>query len=140
MRKLGKSFVMSARSILILSLGLNLVLGAWVVAKWRRAPVPPLATAMTEAPGARTLPVWRVQRTNVIEVMTNRVDAPGFHWSRVETNDFEAYVANLRGIGCPDHTVRHLVTGEVEALYAEREAAADKAGSFWDTASQRHAH
>ena len=130
---------MSARSILILSLGLNLVLGAWVVAKLRRAPDAPMSPTAAETPQARAFPVGRVQRRNVIEVTTNRVDAPGFHWSRVETNDFEAYVANLHGIGCPDHTVRHLVVGEVEALYAEREADAEKSGSFWETVSQRHA-
>ena len=130
---------MSARSILILSLGLNLVLGAWVVAKLRRASEAPTSPTATETAQARAFPVSRVQRRNVIEVTTNRVDAPGFHWSRVETNDFEAYVANLHGIGCPDHTVRHLVVGEVEALYAEREADAEKSGSFWETVSQRHA-
>ena len=85
---------MSARAILILSLGLNLVLGAWVLAKPRRAPATHAAQPVSEVPAAKSLPVWRVQRTNVIEVTTNRVDAPGFHWSQIETNDYDAFVAH----------------------------------------------
>ncbi|MEY2408990.1 MAG: hypothetical protein QOF48_1660 [Verrucomicrobiota bacterium] len=93
-----------------------------------------------EAAGSgRLTPVWRVKRTNVIEVSTNRVDAARFHWSSLETNDFEVYVANLRGVGCPEYTVRHLVSGEIEALYAVRVAAAEKPGPFWETPKQRRA-
>ena len=130
---------MSARSILILSLGLNLALTAWIAAKLHRAPAASIraAGAVEETTPARPDPAWRVRRTNVIEVTTNRVDAPGFRWSQLETNDFEAYVANLHGIGCPGHTVRHLVVGEVEALYEGREAEIERTGSFWETASQR---
>ena len=131
---------MKARFILILSLGLNLALAGWVVAKLRGSPGSVAAVRSSEAaPSAKSLPVWRVKRMNVIEMATNRVDASRFHWSVVETNDFEAYVANLRGIGCPDPTVRHLVTGEIEALYTEREAAADHPAPFWETPRQRRA-
>jgi len=135
----NKRFAMSARSILILSLGLNLVLGAWVLATFCRAPVDVAALPATEAPAAKSLPVWRLKRTNIIEVATNRVDAPGFRWSLVETNDFEAYVANLRGIGCPDYTVRHLLIGEIEELYSKREEALERPGAFWETPGQRRA-
>ncbi len=130
---------MNARSILILSLGLNLILGTWVVAKLRRAPANVASLPAADSPGAGSLPVWRVERANLVEVTTNRVEAPGFRWSLLETNDFEAYVANLRGIGCPDHTARHLVVGEVEALYAGREAEAEQVGLFWETPGQRRA-
>ena len=130
---------MTARSILILSLGLNLILGGWVMAKLRRAPAGVAPLAATGTPAANSVPLWRVRRTNVTEVLTNRVNAPRFRWSVLETNDFEAYVANLRGIGCPDHTIRHLVTREIEALFAERETAAGQAGPFWETPRQRRA-
>ena len=88
---------------------------------------------------ANALPAWRPVPTNLVEVATNRVDAPRFRWSQLETNDFEAYVANLRAIDCPDHTVRHLIIGEVEALYGEREANAQRPKAFWETATQRRA-
>ena len=135
----NESFVVNARSVLIVSLGLNLVLGTWVVAKLRRAPAGVVALPAAEGTVARSLPIWSLKKTNVIEVITNRVDAPRFHWSSLETNDFEAYVANLRGFGCPEHTVRHLVMGEIEALYAERVVAAEQPGSFWETPRQQRA-
>jgi len=127
----------NARSILIISLGLNLVLGTWVGAKLWRAPVSPAAVPTSDVPVARSLPLWSLAKTNVIEVSTNHVDPTRFRWASLETNDFEAYVANLRGINCPEHIVRHLVMGEIEALYAERITDAERSGSFWETPRQR---
>jgi hypothetical protein len=133
----------NARSILIVSLGLNLVLGCWAVARWQRSPAPdgflhpgPDSPA---APEAKSIPVWRIQRTNVVEVVTNRVDAAGFHWSQLETNDYEAYTANLRAVGCPEHVVRQLLMAEIEEHYAGRRADAEKYSNFWETESQGYA-
>lgn len=128
---------MSARVVLILSLGLNLLLAAWLVAKRGRVTPPPAAEPAREEPVAKSVPVWRVQRTNVIEVATNRVDAPGFHWSRIETNDYDAFVANLRAVGCPEQTIRHIVLADVEELFARRLADAEEPEFFWATESQR---
>jgi len=128
---------MKARSILIVSLGLNVLLACWVVARAGR--VPASQPAAGGQPSARSVPLWQLERTNVVEAVTNRVDAPAFHWSSIETNDFEAYTANLRGVGCPEHTVRHLVMGEIEEVYAERIAEAEESGPFWETQSMRRA-
>jgi hypothetical protein len=131
---------MSARSILILSLGLNLILAAWVVGKARRTAASSsahLTQAESAASAAKSLSVWRVKRTNVIEVTTNRVDAPGFHWSQIETNDYDVFVANLRGVGCPEKTIRNLILADVEELYAGRLADAEEPELFWATESQR---
>src|SRR6185436_21181990 len=75
----------------------------------------------------------------VTEFMTNRVDAPGFRWSQLETNDYESYAANLRGVGCPEHVVRQMLMAELEEHYAERRAEAEQADVFWETESQREA-
>jgi hypothetical protein len=131
---------MSARSILILSLGLNFVLAAWVVGRSRRTAASSFThstQAESAAPAAKSLPVWHVKRTNVIEVTTNRVDAPGFHWSQIETNYYDVFVANLRGVGCPEKTIRSLILADVEELYAERLADAEEPELFWATDSQR---
>lgn|GEM_PF-6735921 len=134
---------MNARSILIVSLGLNLALGCWVFARWQRTASPdgaarPGQVSLT-APEAKSVPVWRTLRTNVTEFMTNRVDAPGFRWSQLETNDYESYAANLRGVGCPEHVVRQMLMAELEEHYAERRAEAEQADVFWETESQREA-
>ncbi len=39
-----------------------------------------------------------------------------FHWSQLEvTNDYRSYVANLRAAGCPESTLRAIVTADFEA-------------------------
>lgn len=134
---------MNARSILIVSLGLNLVLAGWAVSRWQR-PAAPAGSSQSgansqAAPEAKSLPIWRTLRTNVLEVVTNHVDTPGFQWSQIETNDFEAYAANLRGVGCPEHVVRQMLMAEIEEVYADRGAEAEKYTEFWETESQRDA-
>jgi hypothetical protein len=136
-------FAVNARSILIASLGLNLVLGCWAVARWQGRPAPDGSSHRgpdsLAAPEAKSLPVWRTQRTNVFEFVTNRLDAPGFQWSQIEANDYEAYAANLRGVGCPEHVVRQMLLAEIEAHYADRHADTEKYSNFWETESQRDA-
>ena len=131
---------MNSRSILIASLGLNLVLACWAVARWQRQPAPAGVSQSGSnpltAPEAKSLPVWRTQRTNALEVVTNRVDAPGFQWSQIETNDYEAYAANLRAVGCPEHVVRQMLMAEIEEHYADRHADAERYTDFWETESQ----
>jgi hypothetical protein len=43
-----------------------------------------------------------------------------FHWSQIESPDYRTYVANLRGIGCPEQTIHDLVKADVDSLYASR--------------------
>jgi hypothetical protein len=43
-----------------------------------------------------------------------------FHWSQIESADYRTYVTNLRGIGCPEQTIRDLVKADVDNLYASR--------------------
>jgi len=43
-----------------------------------------------------------------------------FCWSQVEASDYPTYIANLRGIGCPEQTVRDIITADVGSLYAQK--------------------
>jgi len=38
-----------------------------------------------------------------------------FRWSDLESTDYRAYIANLRGVGCPEATVRDIITADVDA-------------------------
>lgn len=49
--------------------------------------------------------------------------ATAFHWREIESPDYPVFIANLRAIGCPEHTIRHLVDGELRAIYAEKASA-----------------
>ena len=43
-----------------------------------------------------------------------------FHWSQLESSDYRAYIANLRGIGCPEPTLRDIITADVGSLFASK--------------------
>lgn len=40
-----------------------------------------------------------------------------FSWSQLDAKDYHVYVKNLRAIGCPEPTVRAIVTADVDAVY-----------------------
>lgn len=47
--------------------------------------------------------------------------APRFRWSQLESSDYHIYIANLRGVECPEQTIRDIITADVdEAFYAPR--------------------
>ena len=43
--------------------------------------------------------------------------APNFRWSQLESTDYRNYIANLRGIGCPEQTIRDIITADVDAAF-----------------------
>jgi hypothetical protein len=43
--------------------------------------------------------------------------APRFHWSQLNADDYHFYVKNLRDIGCPELSVRAIVTADVNVVY-----------------------
>jgi hypothetical protein len=44
-----------------------------------------------------------------------------FHWRRLESTDYRTYIANLRGIECPEQTIRDIITADVDAaIFAPR--------------------
>jgi hypothetical protein len=44
------------------------------------------------------------------------------HWNQIESSDYPTYVANLRSIGCPEQTIRDIITADVHATFAPRRA------------------
>src|SRR6266540_412681 len=55
---------------------------------------------------------------------TATVESPrsSFHWSQIEASDYPTYIANLRAIGCPEETIRDIVTADVASLFQESTA------------------
>ena len=49
-----------------------------------------------------------------------QAEASSFRWGQLEARDYHDYVKNLRGIGCPEATVRAIVTSDVYAAYSFR--------------------
>ena len=60
-----------------------------------------------------------------------------FRWSQLESaGDYRTYVRNLRNIGCPEPTLRAIVTADVDVLYRQRrqkleQQLADLADGSW---------
>jgi hypothetical protein len=43
-----------------------------------------------------------------------------FNWKQLESADYRTYIRNLRHIGCPEPTLRAIVTADVNAIYQAR--------------------
>src|SRR5712691_787160 len=102
------------RFILMVSLALNVVLGA-IGYRWLRSSPPRTKPSPRTAlvPGPSTNAV----RTNVI------VRRLHFSWEDVESDDYAKYIGNLREIGCPESTIRDIIVADVNQLYAKKQAA-----------------
>ena len=124
---------MSQKTLLIFSLVMNVALGAMLLRSKPVAPPVALALAQTKAaPFVPATPAAAKTRT-VTQVVTNTV-AQKFDWNAVESDDYKKYIANLRAIGCPEETIRDIITADVNKLYdAKRKALAGpkKKYEFW---------
>ena len=116
---------MKPRLFLLLSLALNAALLAGVVA------LACLPRADETAPSRVRVVLKRILRaappapapapapTPSIAVVTN-APPPAFHWSQLESEDYAQYLANLRGIGCPEETARDILRADVAELFRLR--------------------
>ena len=124
---------MNPKVLLVLSVILNAALGAALL---KPSPAPPAPVA---APAEKAQPVPSAPATapakprTVTQVVTNTI-AQKFDWNAVESPDYKQYIANLRAIGCPEETIRDIITADVNKLYeAKRKALAGpkKKFEFW---------
>ncbi|HEY3863880.1 MAG TPA: hypothetical protein VGO59_18540 [Verrucomicrobiae bacterium] len=100
---------MRARSwliVLTVSIFLNLLLAARLF----NAPLRPKAPAVSPSPQATDV----VVKTNVVVRQEN------FTWEQVQSTNYAALIKNLRAIGCPEQTIRDIITAEVGRIYARR--------------------
>lgn len=94
------------RVLLFLSIAMNLALGAaWLLVSRRHGGIQ--TSAASES-------LSGLVKTNVV------VRRQFFSWSEVESGDYPTYIANLRGIGCPEQTVRDIIIADVNALFARK--------------------
>ena len=115
---------------LTISLTLNLTLAGWLIFI--------LARQSIESSGF--VPTARLesgQPTATVAMPVGRqVEPKPFQWSQLESTDYRIYIRNLRSIGCPEPTLRAIVTTDVDVDYRHRSEKmerklADIAGSSW---------
>ena len=124
---------MNSKVLLVISLVINVALGAALMKPQPAAsPSPSPVESKQPAPQPGIAAPAAKPRT-VTQVVTNTV-AQKFDWNAVESDDYKKYIANLRSIGCPEETIRDIITADVNKLYeSKRKALAGpkKKFEFW---------
>ena len=118
--------------MLKISIGLNLVLAGGLIFMLHQKPV------ATPAPRAvaENLSPMAVPAAAAPQIVVQAEPKP-FRWSQLlSTNDYRVFVKNLRAIGCPEATLRAIVTADVNAACLGRIIALEKeisdfAASSW---------
>jgi hypothetical protein len=68
------------------------------------------------------------------------VETNAFNWRQLESTDYRQYIANLRGVGCPEDTLKDIILTDVMRLYAHRRGQYYVNGrdfKFWETDEKR---
>jgi hypothetical protein len=60
-----------------------------------------------------------------------------FQWNSLESKDYRTYISNLRSIGCPEKTVRDIITADVHSLYVSRELELEQQPAALETAEPK---
>jgi hypothetical protein len=66
-------------------------------------------------PGAGVAPV-----AAPVSVAAHPAGVSSMRWDQLESTDYTTYMANLRAFGCPPETIRDIIIGDVESLFAQK--------------------
>src|SRR6188474_1966258 len=125
---------MNARVLLILSLCANLALAGYLVYQGRGK------ASATTTPGPEVQQAAASAASSAAKTdgksVTITVPSTALDWRIVESEDYKKYIANLRAIGCPEETIRDIITADVNKLFEQRRS--EVTGStnkfqFWKT-------
>lgn len=98
------------------SLILNFGFAAWVACLLANGRKPNSIQPPTQIPSS---PIS--QASSPISSLSPEPTAKPFRWVSIESTNYRIYIANLRGIECPEQTIRDLITADVDAsLYSPR--------------------
>lgn len=105
---------MRAKPVLVISLVVNAALGVAFLGLLSRL----LDTPSDSEPDASVTFVTngplRISKTNIF------LRPRTFTWRDLESTNYDLYVLNLRGIGCPESTVRDIILADVNLVYAHK--------------------
>ena len=119
------------RLIPFLSLALNLILLGAIFFEIRTpAEKISIQSARDGSNGVVTQSLETVLQANL---SPQAAPAP-FDWSAIKSEDFLAYAENLRGVGCPEQTVRDILTAGINGLfvYRRQDLLRPLQSQFWD--------
>ena len=104
---------MRLRVVLLLSVLMNVGLGALLYLSIHSLPEPPLPVAVASSDAD--------SETNKVKTRVI-VRKQFFAWSEIESDDYPTYIANLQAIGCPATTIRDIIVADVNQLYGKKQA------------------
>jgi hypothetical protein len=110
---------MKPKVALVISILVNIAL-AGVVYHFATSRTPEQSSA-SPAPASITAATTRETRAApaAVTIVTNQ-SGQSFGWQMVESADYRRYIANLRAIGCPEETIRDIITADVNKLFESR--------------------
>jgi hypothetical protein len=124
---------MNSRTILAVSILINIGLVGAVTHLITSRPAPPEPAVISEAEHQETR-----SETEPRSIKPAAKSNPGAIqlWRNIESPDYKTYIANLRAIGCPEETIRDIIKADVNKLYAARQQALNsppvsKEFKFW---------
>ncbi|MBT5708698.1 MAG: hypothetical protein HOI66_20470 [Verrucomicrobia bacterium] len=109
----------SKNLVIALSLALNIALGVALFLQSEAKSTSESATVGISQHNEEKSPMARLDDTNSLneEIATA---TQTFTWESVESGDYLTYIENLRSIGCPEDTIRDIISADVNKLYNQR--------------------
>lgn len=105
---------MVMKTVLKISLILNVGLLASLLFSGANRPGAQIPASISLATKAKTPAPCA---TSAATTVTSSAKSSRFQWSQLDSSDYHIYVKNLRAIGCPEPTVRAIVTTDVDSIY-----------------------
>ncbi len=102
--------------------GTALVLAGLFVWQLTSRPMSPVQATEIASPKATT--VETAKNNQPKNSFPSSLDSikPSWNWSAIESEDYRKYIANLRGIECPERVIRDIILADINKLYAPKEA------------------
>ena len=132
-RRSGRALAQKSmnRTLPLVSIGLNVVLTAWIVALLQAGPGGPRGKAASNRTTEPAVPAAALaSRVSLRPEPTAAPSQARFDWHQVESEDYKQYLANLRAIGCPEQTVREIIRADVNDLFASKAAALTRTNQY----------
>jgi hypothetical protein len=130
------SLLQGMKKLLIASLMLNVVTAGallWFAQQHRATRTENNSPA--EKPPAKTNQVFSRTVITTPASETQRITT-ALDWRMVESEDYKKYITNLRSIGCPEETIRDIITADVNKLFESRRRELNTSTNkfqFWKT-------
>jgi hypothetical protein len=124
---------MNRAGFLTISIGLNVTLLAVVIYQ-HQVPTASPTPAPTVAVHGNSKNPRREPSSVQSPAFTSGTSGPAFDWKCVESDDYKVYIQQLRKIGCPEATIRDIITADVRKLYEAKRAELKPKGTrkYWE--------